>query len=320
MQPRVVEDARIVPQSGAEELDAPGVETGGDQGLHHEGHDLRPLRNEHRVRAARRLRDELRRRLHPDRIKRIAFERDDAGALARHHLLEFAFDHVAIRAFQQHGGKRPLAAGDGIFDDAIDIRLRQEAQEIDAGRGDAGVGRERDHRHATLAGRRADHADRMRKQRTDDDLGAFGENLLRRLLRPTRSAAVVLHQELDVGAVEFNQRHLGCVLHRQRHGAGVAAGRQRQDQADPDRSNADRRLLLRRRGRRRIAAEQFGGVGAGREQSQQTAGAQALGQQLQRSLRGRDHGRFPRRRLVRQLPVRVGNRHNEDDRLTKWKG
>ena len=38
----------------------------------------------------------------------------------------------------------------------------------------------------------------MREQRPDDDLGAFRERLLRRLLRAARGAAVVLHQKLDV--------------------------------------------------------------------------------------------------------------------------
>ena len=42
------------------------------------------------------------------------------------------------------------------------------------------------------------------------------ERLLRRLLRAARRAAVVLHQKLDVGIVEFGERHLGGVAHRQR--------------------------------------------------------------------------------------------------------
>ena len=78
-----------------------------------------------------------------------------------------------------------------------------------------------------------------------DHLGAFVERLLRRLLGAARGAAVILDQELDVGAVEFDQRHLGGVLHGLRGDAGVAASRQRQDQPDLDLSGADRDRLLR---------------------------------------------------------------------------
>ena len=172
----------------------------GDQGLHDRRHHLRPLGNEHRIRAARRLRDHLGRPCIMARVERVAFERDDAPALARHHLLEFALDHVAIGALRQHRRERPLAAGDGVIDDAIDVGFRQEAQQIDTARRDAGVGGEGDDRHAALAGGRADDADRMREQRPDDDLGALGQRLLRRLLRAAGGAAVILDQELDVRA------------------------------------------------------------------------------------------------------------------------
>ena len=223
-------------------------------------------------------------------------------------------------------GERPLAAGDGVFDDAVDVGFRQEAQEIDAARGDAGVGRERDHRHAALAGGRADDADRMRKQRPDDDLGALGERLLRRLLRAARGAAVVLDQELDVRAVEFGQRHLGRVLHRQRHGAGVAAGRQRQDQADPDRAGADRGRLLHRRGGRGggvlALLSTYGALVLEQAVSKASRppAQQAPRHELHRGLRGRNHGRFPRQQSERQCQSTLANRHHEDDRLTKWKG
>jgi hypothetical protein len=80
----------------------------------------------------------------------------------------------------------------------------------------------------------------LREQRTDDDLGALGERLLRRLLRASGVAAVVLHEQLHVRAVEFGKRHLGRVAHRQRGDAGIAASRQRQDQGDPDLAGADR--------------------------------------------------------------------------------
>ena len=52
------------------------------------------------------------------------------------------------------------------------------------------------------------------------------------------------------GILEFRQRHFGGVLHRLRGNAGIAGGRQRQDQADLDLPGADRLRLLRRPGRR----------------------------------------------------------------------
>ena len=85
----------------------------------------------------------------------------------------------------------------------------------------------------------------MREQRPEDDFGALGERLLRRLLRAAGGAAVVLHQKLDVGIVEFGERHLGGVAHRLRRRAGIALRRQRQDQRDLDLPGADLGRLLR---------------------------------------------------------------------------
>ena len=75
----------------------------------------------------------------------------------------------------------------GVFDDAVDVGLRQEAQQIDAAAGDVGIGRERDHRNvARRAPACAGGGTDWREQRTEDDLGAFVERLLRRLLRALR--------------------------------------------------------------------------------------------------------------------------------------
>ena len=60
----------------------------------------------------------------------------------------------------------------------------------------------------------ADRAHRLRKQRTDDDFGAFADRLLGARLRGLRRAGVVLHQKLDIRILEFGERHLGSVLHR----------------------------------------------------------------------------------------------------------
>ena len=122
-----------------------------------------------------------------------------------------------------------LALAGGVADDALDVGLRQEAQEIDAAGGHVGVGRERDHRNVAGAREPADRTDREREQRPEDDLGALVEHLLRRLLGALRAAAVVLHQQLEVRVVEFRERHLGGVAHglrgdRRRCRSPTAAG------------------------------------------------------------------------------------------------
>ena len=64
-------------------------------------------------------------------------------------------------------------------------------------------------------------------------------------LRALRRAAVVLHQQLDVGVLEFGERHLGGVLHRLRRDAGIACA---------DSGRISRRGPARRRSRRRLRA------------------------------------------------------------------
>ena len=169
-----------------------------------------------------------------------------AAALAADRLLEGGLHHIAIGIVGQQRRKRSLADAGGIFDDPVDVGFRQEAQEIDAAAGDARIGRERDHRYAAGARQLRGRRNRQRKQRAQNDLGAFVERLLGALLRALRVAAVILDQELDVRVLEFRQRHLGGVLHRLRGDAGIAGGRQRQDQADLDLPVADGERLLRR--------------------------------------------------------------------------
>ena len=141
------------------------------------------------------------------------------------------------------------------------------------------VGRERDHRHAARAGDLLGARHRMREQRPEEDLGAFIDRLRRRLLSAGRGAAVVLDHELDVGAAELGERHLGGIAHRLAGDAGIAASRERQDYADlhpaggtdgtggaaggvAERRRGDRGRRRRRRRRtfddRRPAAEQIG--------------------------------------------------------------
>ena len=134
-----------------------------------------------------------------------------------------------------------------------------------------------------------------REQRPKNDLRAFIHRLLGRLLRTLRAGAVVLHQQLDVRALEFDQRQLGGIAHRLRGDARIARARQRQNQSHLDRAGADRRRLLRRtcRCRRRtltgeiirdgrLHAGATGEHGASQKNAQRrpARGARARGKQL----------------------------------------
>ena len=170
-------------------------------------------------------------------------------------LLERGLGHGAVGVVGDERGERPFALARRIADDALDVGLGQEAQQVDAARGHIGVGRERDHPDIARARELPDRTDGEREQGSEDDLGAFVERLLGGLLRARRAAAVVLHQQLDVGIVEFRERHLGGIAHRLRGHRRVAARRQRQDQADLDLALADTGRRLRRRRRLRAGNE-----------------------------------------------------------------
>ena len=184
-------------------------------------------------------------------IRAVTLERDDACAAPRDRLLERGLDDVAVGIFRQHGGERSLAGAHRMADDALDVGLRQEAQQIDTAAGDARIRREGDHRDVAATRDLRGTRHRKAEQRPEDDFRALIDRLLRRALRALRAAAVVLDQELDVRALELDQRQFGGVAHRLRRNAGIARARQRQEQPDADRPGADRGRLLRRTGGRR---------------------------------------------------------------------
>ena len=127
----------------------------------------------------------------------------------------------------------------------------------------------------------------MREQRTENDLGAFVDQLLRRLLRARRAAAVVLHQKLDVRIVEFTQRQLGGVAHRLRGHAGIAGRAERQDESDLDLPLPDLGAGLLLRGRLR-GEEIAAGDSAAGARHQRKSGGQREGNIERRPQRGGD--------------------------------
>ena len=301
-------DARIVPQTGAEQLNALGVDAVLRQRLHHLRHGVGAVGDEDVVDAAGSLRDAARRFGHTRGILRIFFQHDDAAAAARNFLLQRGFDHRAIGIVGQHRRERAFAARGRVIDDAPHVGLRQETQEIDAARRDAGVGRERDHRNVAGARHGADGANRLRKQRTDDQLGAFVERLLSRELRALRRTGVILHEQLDVGIFEFVERHFGGVLHRLRGDAGIALRRQRQDQPDANLAAADIIAGLRRRfgrlARKDVAAGRASGTGARRQSHGECGNRKGIADAAQRARQLAPLGRFLRYSRQRPLPTR----------------
>jgi hypothetical protein len=77
-----------------------------------------------------------------------------------------------------------------------------------------------------------DRANGEREKGSENDFGPFVERLLRRLLRAGSIAAVVLHQELNVGAVEFRNRELGRIAHGLAGHERISCSGKRQDEPD----------------------------------------------------------------------------------------
>ena len=84
---------------------------------------------------------------------------------------------------------------------------------------------------------------RWAEQRPEDNFGAFLDRGLRRGSRALRGAAIVLHDELDIGRAEFREREIGGVFHGLRDGARIAARAERQNERDARRRSAERRRL-----------------------------------------------------------------------------
>ena len=80
---RIGKDARIVPQAGADQLDAPRIHAIRRENLDRRGHGVSPVRNENRVRLPRCGSDALHRLFHLGAIEWIALHRNDASAASR---------------------------------------------------------------------------------------------------------------------------------------------------------------------------------------------------------------------------------------------
>ncbi len=114
-----------------------------------------------------------------------------------------------------------------------------------------------------------------RKQRADDEIGAVRQRLLRRRRGAVRRRAIVLDDQGQIIAAGLGQSQFGRVAHRNADGARAARGlRQRQDEADLDRTRAD---LVGRRGRRRVGFLRRGDL-VGGHMAERAAGGSAARQ------------------------------------------
>ena len=218
-------DARIVPKPGAEELQPFGVDPPGGERGDNPWHGVATVRNKQSIGAGRRLSDVADGAGHAGLIMRIALKPDDLTVPPRHHLLKGGFDHRAVGIVRNERRERVFSRRDRILHDPIDVRLGEETQEIDAARGDIGVGGKGDDRNVAGPRHLADIGDRLGEQRPQNDLGALVERLLRPDPGRLGGAAVVFHQELDVGRIELGNRHFRGIAHRLAGDAGIAGRR-----------------------------------------------------------------------------------------------
>ena len=144
------------------------------------------------------------------------------------------------------------------------------------------------------------------EERPDDELGALRDRLLGGLARPLGGAAVVLHQDRDVGVLELADRKVGGVTQRGRGDGALALPGQRQDQRDLDRARSDRAGVAVRRvgrgGRGRGLGD--GAVAARRAAAEAAAERKRRGERRERekasALNQKPHGAPPASRFSRR--------------------
>ena len=133
---------------------------------------------------------------------------------------------LAVSAWNSAGGdaavvivgdqrrRRLLAAGGGIVDNAVDVALDQERQQVRAVRGRRRVGGEGDHRLAGTVHHLRDLAHVGGEQRADDDLGAIGQRLRGGVAGTVGAGMVVAHQQGDVVGSGIGIGEIGGVAQR----------------------------------------------------------------------------------------------------------
>ena len=270
----LVDRPRVVPLAAAEELDRGGIDAGGDEELDEEGRGFAGVRNEDGVDGS--LFDDggNRRRLflHRGLVEVVALDGDDPAAGIGGGALQRRLDHRAVGVRRDERGDRLLPLAGGVADDAVDIRLRQEADQIDAGRRGRGVGREGDDRNVGGFGDRSRRRHRLGIERTEDEGRALGDRLGGGGAGAVGGAAIVLDEDRYVRGRELAERKVGGVPHVLGELPGTAGRGKREQHRHADGALAQHLAGHGTRARRsgvqsgrRAGAEQHGnGKGAGR--------------------------------------------------------
>jgi hypothetical protein len=153
-----------------------------------------------------------------------------------HIAIERGRDVIAIGVLRHECGEIGPALRGGIGHDPLDFVFGLEAQKINAVSGDAAIRRKRNDGHAAVARNRRHRRDRLREQRPQNDLRAFGEQVAGCGGGFVSAAAFIGGHQHDVAVAGIEHRHFGGVEHagRQRARGGRAVGK-RQDDAHPHR-------------------------------------------------------------------------------------
>src|SRR5690606_21806740 len=124
-----------------------------------------------------------------------------------------AFDCGPVGPAWHERGKAAFTARGGVRDDALDLRLREIAQEVDAIAGNAGVIREGNYGYFSGAGDGGCTHDCLSKQGAEYNFGALVDRLLSGSAGSLRRAFVIFGDEFYGRIVELEQRHFSGLLH-----------------------------------------------------------------------------------------------------------
>ncbi len=144
----------------------------------------------------------------------VALHRHHAHAVARGSRLHRTGRDIAVVAFRREHGDGLFALLLREFDDAVDVALDQEGEQVDAMRRHRRIGGEGDERPVGGLGDTSGLAHARREQRPENEFRALADGRLRRVARAVRRAVVVLDQNRDVIGARFGDREIDGVAQR----------------------------------------------------------------------------------------------------------
>ena len=115
-----------------------------------------------------------------------------------------------------------------IGDDAVDLLLGQEAEQVDVSAGDLPIIGECKDRNVRSLRNGSNGCDRGGKQGADNQFSALFDGFLRSDARAVRRPLIILNDELEVRTVEFEHGHLAGLSQAPGDSRGMAGRGQRQ--------------------------------------------------------------------------------------------